>query len=199
MILGTPLRVLNRPKPARPSPAAPSGTENSVTPGSSQPCPARPPPSGSGRWRSLAAETSAGPDNRRSVRTAGADRPRAPLLCAAPYTCRWVVLEEGPTLFCVVFFYFYFFFYYRATWSRWQALAPSMQICWVLNFCNHPPPTDPAPPPAPKHTRHTRLKTLTPLYERKWKRHNKKYHVCVFLLIIFHLIPTISNVKLIMV
>lgn len=38
-------------------------------------------------------------DNRRSVRTAGADRLGAPLLCAAPYTCRLGLQEEGPQRF----------------------------------------------------------------------------------------------------
>lgn len=55
---------------------------------SSQPCPVRPQPAGSSRWRGVAREDICGLNNRHSVRTAGADRPGAPLLCSAPYICR---------------------------------------------------------------------------------------------------------------
>lgn len=84
-----PSRLHNRPKPARPNPTGPFGTgEKNPTPDSSQPCPARPPTRRKRQMARRGCGDICRPDNRRSVRTAGADRLGAALLCAALYTCR---------------------------------------------------------------------------------------------------------------
>ena len=129
MIVGTPLRVHNRPKPARPGPAAPSGTENSVTPGSSQPCPARPPPSGGGRWRSLAAETSAG-------QTIGALC--GPLELTGPELRYCVLRHTHADELCwrrdPVFFLYFFFFFFLLQGSMEQMTGLSAFHANLLSF-----------------------------------------------------------------
>lgn len=86
------------PKPAQTSQTSLSTVMTNPS-DSSQPCPVRPQPAGSSRWRGVAREDICGLNNRHSVRTAGADRPGAPLLCSAPYICRWSLEEEGLNVF----------------------------------------------------------------------------------------------------
>lgn len=122
-----PLCTHSRPKPARPNPGCPPLALKTESPpprrprsGSSQSCHGRPPPAGSGRWCGVAAETSAGRDNRLSVRTAGADRGPSPAIVRRAIHMQMRSAGGGTA---------------GASSSRWRAFAPPMQICWVWNFC----------------------------------------------------------------